>query len=241
MSADQTTSDEAVAVDPTTQPLMIDVISDVVCPWCFVGKRQLEQALERFRQGHPDLPEPVVRWHPFQLNPDLPHEGIARDAYLSAKFGNADTSAIYDRVRQAAQAVGLELRLDAIARQPNTIRAHALISLAQDGGQDGMVENLFEAYFQSGNDLTRDDTLIEIARASGLPEPLIEAAITDDGVHDTIRSADAHARELGVQGVPFFIFNRQLAVSGAAGADTLLRACEQMLGAADSTAPSTAA
>ncbi len=210
-------------------PLSIDVISDVVCPWCYIGKRQLETALTQWRAAHPDSATPVVRWHPFQLNPDLPVDGVPREQYLRAKFGSSDTGAIYDRVRQAAGAVGLALDLDSIARQPNTVRAHALISFAQDSEQDTLVERLFEAYFIQGCDLTQEDVLIGVARAGGLPEPLIEAAITDDSVHETIRTADAHARELGVQGVPFFIFNRQLAVSGAAGADTLLRAMERAL------------
>ncbi|MFK7966779.1 MAG: DsbA family oxidoreductase [Burkholderiaceae bacterium] len=222
---------------PTTTgqpaPMTIDVISDVVCPWCFVGKRQLEQALERFKQAYPEQPAPTVRWHPFQLNPDLPSDGMGRDQYLQKKFGTADGGAIYDRVKQAADDVGLDLKLDDIERQPNTIRAHAVISLSTEQTQDAVVEALFEAYFRQGKDLTDDATLIEVAREGGIPEPAIEAAISDDSVHDTIRRADSSARDLGVQGVPFFIFNQKLAVSGAAGADTLMQAAEKVLAEPD--------
>ena len=214
-------------------PMTIDVISDVVCPWCFVGKRQLEQALDRFKQAYPDQPAPTVRWHPFQLNPDLPADGMSRDQYLQKKFGTADGGAIYDRVKQAAHDVGLDLKLDDIQRQPNTIRAHAVISLSTEQTQDAVVEALFEAYFRQGKDLTDDATLIEVAREGGVPEPAIEAAISDDSVHDTIRRADSSARDLGVQGVPFFIFNQKLAVSGAAGADTLMQAAEKVLAEPD--------
>jgi len=217
----------------TSTPLTIDVISDVVCPWCFVGKRQLEQALDRFKQAYPDQPAPTVRWHPFQLNPDLPAEGMGRDQYLQKKFGTPDGGAIYDRVREAASDVGLDLKMNDIERQPNTIRAHAVISLCQEKTQDAVVEALFEAYFQRGRDLTDDATLIEVAREGGIPEPAIEAAISDESVHETIRRADSSARDLGVQGVPFFIFNQKLAVSGAAGADTLMQAAEKVLLEAD--------
>jgi len=220
---------------PNFAPLTIDVISDVVCPWCFVGKRQLEQALDRFKQAYPDQPAPTVRWHPFQLNPDLPVEGIDRDQYLQKKFGTPDGGAIYDRVRKAAGDVGLDLKMDDIQRQPNTVRAHAVISLSHEESQDAVVEALFEAYFQQGRDLTDDATLIEVAREGGIPEPAIEAAISDESVHETIRRADGSARELGVQGVPFFIFNQKLAVSGAAGSETLMQAAEKVLLEADAT------
>lgn len=215
------------------EPLTIDVISDVVCPWCFVGKRQLEQALDRFKQAYPDQPAPTVRWHPFQLNPDLPAEGISRDQYLQKKFGTPDGGGVYDRVKQAADDVGLDLNMDDIQRQPNTVRAHAVISLSKEQTQDAVVEALFEAYFKQGRDLTDDATLIEVAREGGIPEPAIEAAISDESVHETIRRADSSARDLGVQGVPFFIFNQKLAVSGAAGADTLMQAAEKVMLEAD--------
>ncbi len=212
-----------------TSQLVIDVISDVVCPWCFVGKRQLEQALTQFAATYPQLPRPIVRWHPFQLNPDLPSEGMPRSAYLQAKFGSTDLEAIYQNVIEAAQAVELTLHLDRITVQPNTVAAHAIISMAAEQTQDAVVEAMFDAYFERGLDLTEEATLIEIARSQGIPEPSIEAAIHDEAVHETIIAADKSARELKVEGVPFFIFNHKVAVSGAAGAQALLQAATRVL------------
>lgn len=209
--------------------LTIDVVSDVVCPWCYVGKRQLEQALQLRREKYPQAPPPEVSWHPFQLNPDLPKEGLARSDYLQAKFGDSSGGSTYDNVRAAGRQVGLEMQFDRIDRQPNTVLAHALVAMAQSESQDQIVENLFEAYFINGRDLTREDVLIEIARDSQIPEPVIEAALNDESVHQAVTQADAQARELGVSGVPFFIFNQRLAVSGAAGAETLLAAIEKAM------------
>ncbi len=214
---------------PETTQLVIDVISDVVCPWCFIGKRQLEQALSRFAQTYPDLPTPIVRWHPFQLNPDIPQEGMARNAYLQAKFGAGDGGDVYQQVVEAAQAVDLPLNLAGITVQPNTIRAHAVVSMTPESAQDSVVEDLFTGYFQRGLDLSEEATLIQIARAGGIPEPSIEAAINDESVHQTIRAADQSARDLGVEAVPFFIFNHKVAVNGAAGPEALLQAAARVL------------
>lgn len=209
--------------------LTIDVVSDVVCPWCFVGKRQLEQALAELAAEHPEVGKPTVQWHPFQLNPELPEQGMSRADYLEAKFGTRESGGIYDRVRAAAGEVDLTLSLDRISRQPNTTRAHALVAVADAQRQDPVVEALFRAYFQEGRDLTDEAALIETAREAGLSEPAIEAALHDAGVAETIRSADASARRMGISGVPFFIFNRRLAVSGAAGAETLKSAALKAL------------
>ncbi|MEZ5659992.1 MAG: DsbA family oxidoreductase [Burkholderiaceae bacterium] len=222
-------------MNASVQELTIDVVSDVVCPWCFVGKRQLEQAVAALAEEMPGT-RINVSWHPFQLNPDISSDGMARSEYLSAKFGTHDTGAIYERVKQAAAQVGLELSMERISRQPNTVRPHALIAVAGEDHQPAMVEALFKAYFVEGRDLTDDATLIEAARAAGLPEPAIESAMHDEGLADTIRSADTSARQMGVNGVPFFIFNRSLAVSGAAGADTLKKAARQALAQASEDA-----
>jgi len=155
-------------LEPAGQALRIDVISDVVCPWCYVGKRQLEAALERWQADHPDAPAPIVRWHPFQLNPDFPEAGMARADYLQRKFGTADPGAIYQRVQAAAAAVGLAPEFAKIARQPNTLRAHALIAAAPDqASQQAVVERLFQAYFVEGADLSSRDVLATLAAEAG--------------------------------------------------------------------------
>lgn len=212
-------------LEPAGEALRVDVISDVVCPWCYVGKRQLEQALARWRESHPDAPEPVVRWHPFQLNPDLPEDGIARADYLQRKFGTPDPGAIYQRVGAAARAVGLEPDFTRISRQPNTLRAHALVGAVAGDAQHRLVERLFRAYFDEGADLTSRDTLEALARDAGLPDEAIDGALSS-GVQRAAL-ADTEARRLGVSGVPFFVIDGKVGVSGAQGAEALLSAFEQ--------------
>lgn len=208
----------------TVSPLTIDVVSDVVCPWCFVGKRQLEQALERWQRDSPDRPV-EVRWHPFQLNPDLAPEGMLRSDYLERKFGSADTSRIYVNVKRAAAAVGLDLAIEAIVRQPNTLRPHALLeAAAEEGVQDALAEALFTSYFQQARDLTDPTVLREIALGAGLSAAAIDRALDDAQAHQAVTQADLRARRAGIRGVPCFIVNGRSAVSGAQGADAILEA-----------------
>lgn len=214
-------------LEPAGDALRIDVVSDVVCPWCYVGKRQLEAALARWRAAHPDAPEPAVRWHPFQLNPDLPDEGMSRADYLREKFGASDPAAIYQRVSAAAHAVGLAPEFAKIARQPNTLRAHALIAAAQGEAQQAIVERLFRAYFVEGADLTSRETLEALAREAGLDDAAIRAALDDGAALERARQADLDARELGIGGVPFFVIDGKVGISGAQGADALLGAFAQ--------------
>ncbi|MCM5570345.1 DsbA family oxidoreductase [Burkholderiaceae bacterium FT117] len=216
-------------LEPAGEALRVDVISDVVCPWCYVGKRQLEAALARWREAHPGAPEPLVRWHPFQLNPDLPEEGVARADYLRMKFGTPDPSSIYQRVGAAARAVGLAPEFEKIARQPNTLRAHALVGAAHGEAQQAVVERLFRAYFMEGADLTARDTLEALAREAGLSDEAIREALDGEGAQQAALG-DTEARRLGVSGVPFFVIDGKLGVSGAQGADALVSAFEQARG-----------
>ena len=210
-----------------TAALQIDVVSDVVCPWCYVGKRQLEQALANWRERHPGEPEPQVRWHPFQLNPAMPAAGIERSEYLASKFGHADGGAIYARVKAAAEQVGLKLEMESITRQPNTLRAHALLAVAGTGGlQEALAEELFKAYFVNGADLTDDAILAALAVSAGLEAATAREVLADQQLLEQVRAADLQAREAGVSGVPFFIFGGRSALSGAVGAAALLDAIE---------------
>jgi len=202
--------------------LRIDVISDVVCPWCYIGKRRLEQALELFRRSV-DGPELEVVWHPFQLNPQLPREGIARSEYLSRKFGSRADD-IYARVTAVGRSVGIDFAFERIVRQPNTVPAHQLIGFAQSQGrQDEIVESLFRGYFLEGADLTQTDNLIQLARRAGLEDGATRASLDDDAQRQEVLAQDEQARALGVSGVPFFIFDQRLAVSGAQEPQVLLR------------------
>jgi predicted DsbA family dithiol-disulfide isomerase len=208
--------------------LTIDVISDVVCPWCFIGRRRLGAALQRLAQREPGI-RPLVSWHPFQLNPDLPREGIDRRAYLEAKFGGGERAAqIYDRVRAVGKTVAIDFAFERILRQPNTLDAHRLISWAQARGDaEDVVERLFRAYFLEGRFVGDREVLAAIAGEAGLSAEVARAYLaTDEGV-DAIAAMDARVRELGVTGVPFFIFDGRVAVSGAQEASVLVDAMDQ--------------
>lgn len=214
--------------------LTIDVVSDVVCPWCYIGKRKLEAALALPEAYH--LPNVVIRWHPFQLNPDLPVEGVSRQAYLEDKFGGPERAAeIYERIRAAGQAVGLTLNIDGITRQPNTLAAHALIAFAQLGDADGsdIQERLFRAYFVENRFIGNLDVLANIAEEAGLNGEDARAFVTDPEHLEEVAQADAHIRSLGISGVPFFIFNRKVTVSGAHDPATLLGAMQQAVAGRD--------
>jgi predicted DsbA family dithiol-disulfide isomerase len=204
--------------------LTIDVVSDVVCPWCYIGKRRLEGALALYAKAHPGVPVPAVTWRPFQLNPGMPDEGMARAEYVQRKFG-ARGGAVYERVTAVGREVGIPFAFDRIARQPNTLAAHSLIELAEArGAQDAVVEALFRAYFLDGVDLTARANLVAIATGAGLERAAVETWLDDANARDLSAAEDQRAREIGIEGVPFFIFNGRLAVSGAHPAETLYEA-----------------
>jgi predicted DsbA family dithiol-disulfide isomerase len=207
--------------------LSIDVVSDVVCPWCFIGKRRLEGALALYAQAQPDAPMAVVTWRPFQLNPGMPPEGMPRAEYVARKFG-ARGATVYDRVSAAGREVGIAFAFDRIVRQPNTVAAHSLIELgAVRGLQDALVEAFFRAYFLDGVDLTARASLIAIAAGAGLDRAEVEQWLDNAHAREAIEVEDARARELGVEGVPFFIFNGRIAVSGAQPSELLFEAMKQ--------------
>ena len=210
--------------------LTIDIVSDVVCPWCYIGKRKLEAALALPQAA--GLPPVALRWHPFQLNPDLPAQGISRKQYLEDKFGGPQRAAeIYERVRAAGRSVGLELNIDGITLQPNSLAAHALIAFAQqDGGSGSAVkERLLKAYFVENRFIGSVDVLTEVARESGLDADAARAFVGDAQQLKAVAQADAQARQMGINGVPFFVFNQKLSVSGAQDPATLLAAMQQSL------------
>jgi predicted DsbA family dithiol-disulfide isomerase len=205
-------------------PLAIDIISDVVCPWCFIGKRRLEAALELYRASNPAAAAPQVTYHPFELNPDVPREGIARADYIAKKFGARGYSA-HDRLVQAGKPLGIAFAFDRIERQPNTLAAHALIESARRRGVQGAVkEALMQAFFADGLDLTDTATLVRIAAGAGLDRKEAGAAIADEELRRTVAEEEENARRMGVHGVPFFIFNKRLSVEGAQPPEVLLDA-----------------
>jgi predicted DsbA family dithiol-disulfide isomerase len=211
--------------DPTADRLTIDVISDVVCPWCYIGKRRLEAALGQLAAREPAL-RPFVSWHPFQLNPDLPREGIDRRAYVESKFGGPERAQqVYERIRAVGAEVGIPFAFGAIARQPNTRDAHRLISWAQaQGDADALVEQLFRAYFLDGRFVGDHAVLATIAGEAGFDADAARAYLTSEQGDEAIVAMDRRVRELGVEGVPFFIFEGRVAVSGAQEPPVLLDA-----------------
>ena len=201
--------------------MKIDIISDAICPWCYIGKRRLEQALTL-------APQPGLEtgWRPFQLNPDMPAEGIDRKEYLRAKFGDS-AGRNYDRIAAIGREVGIPFAFDRIQRTPNTILAHRLIRYAaRENVQDPMVETLFRAYFTEGRDIGNRDTLVELAAAAGLEAKAVEAYLAGTEDDDTIRTEDAFARQIGISGVPCFIVDRQYAISGAQPAEAFVEVFE---------------
>ena len=206
----------------------IDIISDVVCPWCFIGKRNLERALETWRAKYPDE-TPTVRWHPFQLNPQIPARGLPRIQYLEDKFGGPERAKeIYARASAAGRRAGIDFDFDAIQVQPNTIDAHRLLHFsAERGKQDEMAEAIFRRYFQEGADLSSAETLVDIAQQAGLDRDEALAYLASATDRELIEEQDRRARAIGVEGVPFFIFNQRLALSGAQPPEVIVDAMEK--------------
>ena len=211
----------------TTPPLSIDIVSDVVCPWCYIGKRRLEAALAR---REPNA-QPMPRWLAFQLNPDIPAGGVDRRSYLEQKFGGrARAQEIYARIEAAGREVGIAFDFARIERQPNTVDAHRLLAWAQDTdpvAADALVERLFRAYFIEGVNIGDIDSLATLAGDAGFDAIGARAWLVSDAGRAAIAAEEQRARELGVTGVPFFVFNQRLAVSGAQPPEVLLDAMEQ--------------
>jgi predicted DsbA family dithiol-disulfide isomerase len=208
--------------------LSIDVVSDVVCPWCFIGKRRLEAALAQLGSEGGSM-RPVVTWQPFELNPDLPREGIDRRDYLDAKFGGRERAAqIYERVRAAGASVGIAFAFDRITRQPNTLDAHRLIAWAQARGDaEPLIERLFRAYFLEGRPIGEQRELAEIAAESGLDRAAARTVLGTGEGEQAVREAIHRFVDLGVDGVPFFILGNKVAVSGAQEPRILLDAIHE--------------
>ena len=210
--------------------VVVDVVSDVVCPCCYIGKRRLEAAIAQLREEAPDLPF-TVRWHPFQLNPDLPPQGVDRKAYLEAKFGGtARAKEVYERVTAAGRSVGIPFDFDAIERQPNTLDAHRLVAWAQsrsEGDADALVEGLFRANFLEGRYVGSLEELVTIAEAAGFDAADAHAFLASDELTDVVADSDRRAREMGIGGVPFFIFDGKTALSGAQEPSAIVAAIRQ--------------
>ncbi len=190
----------------------IEIISDPICPWCYIGKTRFERALA----ARPDHPF-TVSWKPFQLNPTMPPEGMDRRAYLEQKFGGKEAAVqVYGDIQKAAEADGLKVKLDKITRTPNTINAHRFIHWAGiEGVQNEAVAALFIANFEEGRDISAPDVLADIAESIGMDRAVTARLLASDADIAETKAADAKAREMGVQGVPTFLIDGQYVVTGA--------------------------
>lgn len=210
---------------PDQPPLRIDVVSDVVCPWCFIGKRRLEKALALV----PDVAV-EVHWQPYFLNDWIPREGISRHEYLTTKFGSPERyDGIARRVSAAAAAEGLVYDAGKIKRQPNTLDSHRLIRWAEARGcAPAMKQKLMNLYFTEGGDLTDRETLVDAAAAIGVDADEVRARLTSDEDIAEVERAAHSAKEAGIEGVPCFIFDRHYAVSGAQAPEYLAQMIERV-------------
>jgi predicted DsbA family dithiol-disulfide isomerase len=235
--------------------ISIDVVSDVVCPWCFIGKRHLDKALTEWRAAHPDS-EVTVNWHPFFLNPDTPDGGEPYRPFLEKKFGGPQGLAeIWQRVREAGKPAGIEFAFEKIELRANTLAAHRLIYYAQkvmspaepgtvsssDGAGNApkevplgdtakLIETLFAAQFLDGRHVGDRAILAEIAGACGFDAATVKAYLDSDEDAETVREDADQSRRMGINGVPFFVFNQKLAASGAQAPEALLEAMRQAAG-----------
>ena len=206
--------------------MQIDVISDIICPWCYIGKRRLEQAVSL--RPHASF---EVRWRPFQLDPTTPQEGVDRKAHLEAKFGSLEKlKEIQATLEQAGDEVGIAFAFDRISRTPNTLNAHRLIRWSHSLGiQDSIVEGLFRAYFIEGRNIGDMKVLAEIGDAEGMDGELVEELLVSDADIESVTQQDSMARKFGVQGVPSFLIGGQTLMTGAQDAETLASIIDRVL------------
>ena len=213
-------------MDTTAPVARIDVISDAICPWCYIGKRQLESALKLLEQQQLRF---SVMWHPYQLNPDMPAEGVDRATYRTAKFGSAERAQAIDRrITETAATVGLEFHLEKLTRTPNTLNAHRLIRFAaQQGVQDGVVEALLKGFFCDGADIGDAELQASLGGTRGLdPDTVWKMLASDEGRREVLAS-DQMARNAGIQGVPSFALQGHVLFSGAIAADEMANVFRQ--------------
>ncbi|MBS0471704.1 MAG: DsbA family oxidoreductase [Proteobacteria bacterium] len=214
--------------------MQIDVVSDTVCPWCFIGKRRLGRALAM----RPDV-EAQVFWRPYRLDPTIPREGVDRRAYMKAKFGdNPRSAAMGEAIRSEGAGEGIEFAFDKIAKSPNTLDSHRLIRWAGGVGvQDEVVERLFKAYFVDGRDIGSATVLIEIAGESGMDAALVGDLLAKDSDLADVEREAGMANQMGISGVPTFIFDSRFMISGAREPEILARIIDKAVEASAQSAP----
>jgi predicted DsbA family dithiol-disulfide isomerase len=200
----------------------ITIYSDLICPWCYIGKRRMEEALQQL----PAETQVSRSWHPFQLNPEMPREGLNRKMYRSKKFGSWEQSQAMDaQVTAAGKTVGIQFRYDMQTHTPNTFDSHRLVWLAGTSGvQDAVVEALFRAYFCEGANFSNQTKLIEVGASAGMDAAELNRFFASEAGASAVREEEQRARMLGIFGVPLYVINEAVAVSGAQTAEVFLEA-----------------
>ncbi len=211
--------------------MRIDIYSDTVCPWCYLGKRRFELSLAARPQY-----EPRVTWRPYELNPDLPAEGVDRAAYLTARLGDSDRVALaHAELTLQGEASGIDFRFDLIKRMPNTRRSHLLIAhAARSGRQSAVMDRVMGAYFEEGCDIGDIEVLVRLGVEAGLAENESRSALVLRSGQDGVVAAERHATVLGITGVPTFVFDGQYTISGAQEVGILTRILDQVADIASS-------
>ena len=208
----------------------LDIFSDPICPWCYIGKTKLDRALEK----HPEH-DFILEWHPFQLNPSMPSEGMDRREYLEAKFGGKERAVeVYSDIANAAEAAGLEINFEGIKRTPSTLNAHRLLHWAAlEGKQNAVVDRLFKAYFREGHDISSHDILTNIATSVGMQADVTRHLLMSSADEKDIQDRDAAARERGVSGVPCFVIGNHYVIQGAQDTELWERVIAELADAYD--------
>ena len=208
---------------PLQPAITIDIVSDVVCPWCYVGKKRLEAALASLSA---DASSVLINWHPYQLDPTIPAEGYDRQTYFLNKFGSEERiQQMFDHLTGVGQEVGIDFRLSAIPKAINTFPLHKLLYVAgREGFQPEAEEKLFAAYFTQALDLTQVPVLAELFAPYGWSEEKIRGILADDAIAYEVRQEINHFQSLGISGVPFFIINNKYGLSGAQPSEVFVQA-----------------
>ncbi|MEN3234184.1 DsbA family oxidoreductase [Methylobacterium ajmalii] len=217
---------DALDDEECAMSLTISVFSDVICPWCYVGKRRLERALDQLGQRETT----AIEWLPFELNPTMPAEGMERALYRARKFGAERSAQLDAQMAELGRQEGIDFAFDRMTRTPSTRRAHMLIAAAsQHGRADPVVDALFRAYFEEGRDVGDLDVLREIGVASGLDRAVVDDALGNEQLRQLVEAVERQAAEMQVSGVPFFIVDRKWAVSGAQPTEQWVGALQDQL------------
>lgn len=210
------------------RPFKVEIYSDVVCPWCFIGKRKVEAAMRYYREAYPDERQPEIVWMPFLLNTSIPKEGLDRKKYMQSKFPEKDDpNSPSEDVLKAGRVLGLEYRFDKIERQPYVIDAHRLIRFAERyHADDPVVEALFQAYFVEGKDISRHELLLDIATQAGMPADQVSAYLASEEDVEWVKEEAAKARTRGIETVPFLVLNGRRGDSAIQPVDALVKLLE---------------